>query len=353
MIRTCCERRDETTRKEARIEVTRTSRQLLLASLPAALIGVHALGAHIRAVPVEPRDAWQLALLDALGIDAASTGVVAAFATGTVFWLPLLIACLAVSFGWARLFAKSMGQPIDPGWLPVAWLFSLTLPATAPLGLTAIALSFGLIFGCHAFGGTGRYLVNPALLGIVFLGFGYPALTAPDAMLPGSQALSTWALVAMNGVDAARVQGVELVASFAGDELGAIGTPSAIACLAGAVYLVAVRAASAPIVAGGLLGLIGASAAGASLAWTWQLALGNFAFALAFLATDATTRPATLAGRWIYGALFGALTVVLRTANSAHPEGSWAALLLASLCIPLIDRIAMTIRPAEQAQPDA
>jgi len=330
-----------------------TTRHLLIASLPAALIGVHNLGAQVLAAVGDPADTWQLATLVALGIDVSAASPFTAVAVGMTFWLPLLIVAVAVSFTWAKVFAQFAATGLDSGWLPAAWLVALILPASAPVPLAALALSFGLVFGSHAFGGTGRYLVNPALLAIVFLGIGYPALTAPDALVPGGSALSTWALVAMTGVDVAQLQGIELLDAFLGHEVGAIGTVSAIACLLGAAYLVAVRIAAASIVAGGLLGLIAASATGADVAWTWQLALGNFAFALAFIATDTTTQPRTLAGRWCYGALFGVLTVVLRTANPAHPEGTWAALLLASLCVPLIDKIVGTLQRPAPMQSDA
>jgi len=335
------------------MNVDTSHRHFLLASLPAAAVGIYNLGVQIRAVAGGQAGAWQLALLDWLGIGEAASSTYAAVATGTMFWLPLLAVALAVSFAWAKLFARSSGGPIDSGWLSAAWLFALMLPATSPIVLAALALSFGLVFGCHAFGGTGRYLVNPALLAVVFLGIGYPALTAPDALVPGGSTLSTWALVAMTGVDVARLQGIEITTVLAGGQIGAIGTPSAIACLLGAVYLIAVRAAAAPVVVGGLLGLIAASAAGPDVAWPWQLALGNFAFGLAFIATDPTTRPTTPIGRWSYGALFGVLTVVLRTANPAHPEGTWAALLLASLCVPLIDKVVCALRRPAPAGSDA
>jgi len=335
------------------MNVATSHRHLLLASSPAAVAGIYNLGVQVRAAAGGASDVWQLVVLDRLGIGEAASGTFAAVATGLMFWLPLLAVALAVSFGWAAMFARFAGGRIDSGWLPAAWLFALMLPATSPVVLAAVALSFGLVFGCHAFGGAGRYLVNPALLAIVFLGIGYPALTAPDALVPGGGALATWALVAMAGVDVARLQGIELTAVLAGGQVGAIGTPSAIACLLGAAYLIAVRAAAAPVVVGGLLGLIAASAAGADVAWTWQLALGNFAFALAFIATDSTMRPTTLVGRWSYGVLFGVLTVVLRTANPAHPEGTWAALLLASLCVPLIDKTVCTLRRPAPIESDA
>jgi Na+-transporting NADH:ubiquinone oxidoreductase subunit B len=231
------------------------------------------------------------------------------FATGAAAWLPVLMVALIVGRLWAEVFARIQHRPVDPVWLPAAWLFSLLLPAGSPLALAALGLSFGLVFGCYAFGGSGRYLVNPALLGLVFLGIAYPKLLGSAVWLPDA----------------------------------AIGTPAVALTLAsfvGAGYLIYVRVAAAPIVAGGLIALVAAAAPNGLMAWSPHLLLGNFALVLAFVSTDPTTRPRTVAGRWVYGALFGALTVVLRSSNPDHPEGTFAALLLPSLCVPLIDRLA-------------
>jgi Na+-transporting NADH:ubiquinone oxidoreductase subunit B len=246
-----------------------------------------------------------------------------------------------------------MNRSIDPVWLPAAWLFSLMLPASAPIGTTAIALSFGLVFGCHVFGGTNRYLINPALLAVVFLGVGYPTLAAPDAALPGGAALSTWSVIAATSVELAQLQGIGLPGTAFGDEVGAIGTTSAIASLVGAAYLIGVRAAAPLVIVGGLLGLIAAGMLGSSVPWAWHLALGNVAFALAFVATDSTTCPGTRPAQLLFGILFGGVVIAIRMADPAHPEGTWSALLLATLCIPLIERATMGVRRTIGARNDA
>jgi Na+-transporting NADH:ubiquinone oxidoreductase subunit B len=45
----------------------------------------------------------------------------------------------------------------------------------------------------------------------------------------------------------------------------------------------------------------------------------------------------TNAGRWIFGALVGFLTVVIRVLNPGFPEGIMLAILFANLAAPLID----------------
>lgn len=226
-------------------------------------------------------------------------------------WLLFLVAALVVSYVWAAVFSRLRARPPDTGWPVHALIFSLLLPETMPLGFAALALSFGLVFGGHVFGGTGRYLVNPALLAVIFVAFAYPGL-------------------------------IDLTAWSDGDPI-ASAAPAA-AALLGALYLIATRQASAAIVAGGVVGLVGGGTLASELSPLSHLVLGHFAFTLAFIATDRSTQPRSTAGCLIFGALFGLLTLVLRTANPDHPEGTWAALLLATLVIPLIDHV--TRRPA-------
>ncbi len=289
--------------------------------------------------PIDPSGGWQLMLADKIGSAAEASALFAAFGMGLLFWLPLLGVALLISYFWSGIFSHARARPRDACWCLHAWIFSLLLPATMPFGVAALALSFGLVFGCHVFGGTGRYLVNPALLGLVFVAFAYPALVDPTAWLPGSSAATTWSVAAGSGAEGVGAAGTTLFDAVLGREIGAIGTPSALACLLGALYLIFTRKISAAVVVAGVAAVAIAEMSFGTLGWAWQLGLGNVAFLLAFVATDPTTQPRALAGRLAFGILFGALTIALRSADPSHPEGSWAALLLASLFIPLIDHM--------------
>ncbi|MGI9257221.1 MAG: RnfABCDGE type electron transport complex subunit D [Gammaproteobacteria bacterium] len=325
-------------------------RQYFIASLPAAFVGVWNLGDHLQSRSAEAAAAWQLDAINRLPIPLGTLpNSFANLVLGVSFLLPLLLTVVLTSRIWAGIFSKVRRRPVDSGWFLSAWLFSLLIPATLPLHYAAIGYSFGAIFGCYVFGGTGRYIVNPALLGVAFLSISYPELFAHDRYLPGSETLSSWALVATEGVETAMTTGVSWVALFSGREIGVLGTASALASLLGAVYLIARRIASIGIVAGALIAIFSTSVLISEIPWAWHLALGNFAFVLAFIATDSTTRPATTVGCWAYGVLFGALIVILRTADPGHPEASVPALLLASLCIPLIDHIANSAAAREKA----
>ena len=74
---------------------------------------------------------------------------------------------------------------MDEGLLAITWLFCLLLPATVPLYQVALGMTFGIVVGKLIYGGSGRYLVSPALLGVAFLVFSYPDLMyAPGAWVP-------------------------------------------------------------------------------------------------------------------------------------------------------------------------
>lgn len=241
--------------------------------------------------------------------------------TNAALWLPLAGVAVAVSYFWAAVFSRLRARPLDTGWPVHALIFSLLMPVSIPLGFAALALSFGLIFGCHVFGGTGRYLVHPALLAVVFIEFAYPAQVDLTAWLDQDLVTSAW---------------------FAS------------ACLLGALILIALRLPCAAIVVGGVVGITVGGTLMGEVGPLSHLVLGHFAFALAFIATDRATQPASAVGCAIFGALFGMLTIVLRTADPDHPEGTWAALLLASLVIPLIDHLTVrTVRVVEAESTDA
>ena len=74
-----------------------------------------------------------------------------------------------------------------------------------------------------------------------------------------------------------------------------------------------------------------------AMPWYWHLVLGGFAFGTVYMATDPVTAAMTDAGRWIFGALIGFMTVLIRVANPAFPEGMMLAILFANVFAPVID----------------
>lgn len=345
-----------------RSNVSRLLLIFVLASAPALLVGLWSLGVSTLESMTRdqlsglPDNAWRI--FTTLGFDATSDSVIGALLLGLAYFLPLLVVTLAVGIFWEVLFATVRRRAVDPGWLMACWLYALMLPAMLPLGMTALGISFGLVFGKHIFGGTGRYIASPALLGVLFLKFGYPGYFAGSGNflpLPELAAGTTWASVVGSGLSAAAESGVDWFDVFLGLEIGAPGTVSTLSCLAGAALLIYTGAASARTITGAFAGLIVAAAlvntfgtepVDWQLPWYWHIALGTFTFGVVFVATDPTPAPMTTAGRWIQGALVGVLTVLIRTYNPAHPDGTLYAILLAALATPVIDDAAIRVRMA-------
>ena len=59
-----------------------------------------------------------------------------------------------------------------------------------------------------------------------------------------------------------------------------------------------------------------------------HLMIGSFAFGIVFMATDPVSAPDLNGAKWVYGILIGVLTVIIRVANPAYPEGVMLAILL-------------------------
>jgi Na+-transporting NADH:ubiquinone oxidoreductase subunit B len=55
------------------------------------------------------------------------------------------------------------------------------------------------------------------------------------------------------------------------------------------------------------------------------------------MATDPVSAAQTDAGRWIFGFLIGALTVLIRVANPAFPEAIMMSILFTNIFAPIID----------------
>lgn len=142
---------------------------------------------------------------------------------------------------------------------------------------------------------------------------------------------------------------------FLGDRLGCMGETSVLACLIGAIILIWTGVGSWRTMAGMTLGafltallfemgtrlLSGDQGAWNPAAFTFpaykHLLLGGLAFGIVFMATDPVSSPSRKLARWIYGALAGVVTIIIRLINPAYPEGVMLAILMANVFAPLID----------------
>ena len=329
----------------------------VIATLPCWLIGMWNLGEQtniaMQQIGMLAAPGWRGWLLSVLGVGYDPLNIGACLLHGFLYFLPIFAVALLAGTFWEVVFAHQRRRPVDEGLLSIAWLFSMILPATAPLSQVALGMTFGMVVGKGIFGGTGRYLVSPALLGIAFLVFSYSNLLFGEGAwipVPGYDEPTTIELaVEEGGVPALLSIGYSWWHLFIGNQPGPYGVTSLFGCLLGAAFLIISGSASWRIMLGSLLGLVGtvlllnnlgpADDPMFAVPWTWHLVIGGWAFGTVFLATDPVAAATTNPGRWGFGILVGALTIMIRVTNPAYYEGVIFAILLASILAPLIDFI--------------
>ena len=272
------------------------------------------------------------------------------FIQGAAYFLPVYLTAFIVGGFWEVLFASIRKHEVNEGFFVTSVLFALTCPPDIPLWQVALGISFGVVIAKEVFGGTGKNFLNPALAGRAFLYFAYPAQISGDAVwtaVDGYTGATMLSLGAAGGVEAVTSAGIDWMSAFLGTVHGSIGETSTLAILLGGAVLLVMKIAAWRIVAGVMLGMVASAllfnAIGSdtnpmfAVPWHWHLVMGGFAFGMMFMATDPVSASMTNTGKWIFGAIVGVMTVLVRVVNPAFPEGIMLAILFANLCAPLID----------------
>jgi len=335
------------------IDLKRVMIMVVFAATPCALVGMWNTGFQANtamlAMGIETMPGWREALLGLLGATHDPGSLYDNFLLGLLYFLPLYIVTMAAGGFWEVLFSGVRNHEINEGFFVTSLLFVLILPATIPLWQVAIGISFGVVIGKEVFGGTGKNVLNPALVGRAFLYFAYPAQISGDAVwtsVDGFSGATALGISAIEGISGVVASGLTWTQAFLGQMQGSFGETSALACLLGAVVLVYSGIASWRIMAGCfaglivpvlLVGFIDSSNPMISMPWHWHIVIGGFAFGAIFMATDPVSASQTNTGRWIYGVLIGFLTFVIRVVNPAFPEGIMLAILFGNVFAPMID----------------
>lgn len=275
-----------------------------------------------------------------------------------------VLAVVAVSYAAGGavevLFAVVRKEEINEGFLVTGLLFPMILPPGLPLWMVAVGVAFGVLVGKELFGGTGRNLFNPALVGRCFLAIAYPVQMSNSWIAAGTGSTGRLTQYATaSGVDAF-TSATPLAAAktevfaplgnlFWGNVAGSVGETSAIAIIVGGLFLLVTRVANWRTVAGmlGAFALFG-FVARALLPTTfgpvgWHLLAGGLLFGAFFMATDPVTSPITNGGKWVYGIVIGGLTLLIRNLTG-YVEGVMFAILLGNIVAPILDEITVRVR---------
>jgi len=255
-----------------------------------------------------------------------------------------VFALAAVSYGATLtvelLFAKFRHKELGYGWMVTPLVFTLFLPPTLPLWMAVVGASFGTFFGKSLFGGFGKNIFNPAVVGVLFISISFPADMATAWLDPISEIIkSTTPLIELNSGVAFDYTFRELLF---GQVSGALGETFKLGIIILGLLLIILRIIDWRIPVFYLGSVFVLTYVGNMIdPNTYKdpllsLMVGSVMFAAFFVATDPVTSPELPVGRIIYAIGLGIITVVIRY-YSAFPEGVIFAVIIMNAVAPLID----------------
>ncbi len=249
-------------------------------------------------------------------------------------------------------------------------LLAFNVPSNLPTIILVIGAFVAIAIGKMSFGGLGKNIFNPALVGRVFLLISFPvqmtswpvpkplfakgltdAITGPTPLGALKDELKkgdTVQQIMDNGVTFLE-NGKQVIYripsymdSLMGDMGGSLGEISAIAILIGAIYMFLKKVITweiptayigSVIIFSGILWLVDPAHFVNPL---FHLLTGGLMLGAFFMATDMVTSPMSSKGQLVFGLGAGILTVSIRVFG-AYPEGVSFAILIMNAFVPLID----------------
>lgn len=265
-----------------------------------------------------------------------------------------VISCVLIEYLITRFLLKKPSTICDYSAAVTGILLALNLPYTTPWWVVSIGALFAIGVVKMTFGGLGQNIFNPAIAGRVFLLVSFPSYMTKWHMpqgLFGLDAVTGSTPLGMITEGLAKDQTVPEIMAEKGLSYaqmlfanigGSVGEISALALLAGFVYLLVRRVIKPHIT----LSIWGTVAAVSLIFWlinpdrftdpVFNLLTGGMILGSCFMATDYVTSPMTVKGGIVYGIGIGFITLMIRYFGS-YPEGMSFAILIMNSVVPLIN----------------
>ncbi|MGF1757382.1 electron transport complex subunit RsxD [Photobacterium sagamiensis] len=300
------------------------------------------------------------------------------FGWGTLIQILLASVVAVTSEAAIMRFRKRPALPYirDNSALLTGVLLGISIPPLAPWWITVIGVVFAIVIAKHLYGGLGQNLFNPAMVAYVVLLISFPVQMTtwlPPLSLSAESATLTDSLLAIftgftqDGFSVHQlrlsVDGVTMATPL--DTLktslttGLTTTEAMAKPVFGTIAGVGWEWINLGFLLGGLImlkmrviqwhipaGMLGALFVISSVAFLlnpdgtasplFHLLSGATMLGAFFIATDPVSASTTIKGRIIFGALIGVLIYLIRTWGG-FPDGVAFSVLLANMCVPLID----------------
>ncbi|MFC2288522.1 MAG: RnfABCDGE type electron transport complex subunit D [Treponema lecithinolyticum] len=216
-------------------------------------------------------------------------------------------------------------------------LLALALPPAIPVWMTVLGALFAIVIAKEFFGGIGSNVFNPALAGRAFLFVSFPAAMGARWIDPATDAVSAATVLSQIKEGSASFSAADYLQYFTGNRAGCIGETSAALILLAAAFLLVIkiidwRAPLSMIVFAAVPSFIAGGDIVASVL------TGGLLFGAVFMATDYSTAPVTPYGRFVFGALCGLITFLIRKFGG-YPEGVMFSILITNAITPFLNKI--------------
>ncbi len=320
---------------------------------------------------------------------------------GVYFFGWYIVSILAISLLFAFLTEWGMASlrkgKISYACFVTAGIYALSLPPTTPLWIAAVGIIVAILFGKEVFGGFGKNVFNPAIVGRAFVFVCFPAeLTARFVPVfsgfPGG--FSHWSfsrleqspvflqeagLKVVDAITAATplwtnrdygfatpvlslfLGNIGAIFEYEGQKMvlaaGSTGEVSAAMILLSCAYLLATKTANWRLT---ITTILGASFSAAIFRYAlgsasapevpFTLLSGALFYAAVFMVTDPVSAPKVALSQWIYGAFIGIMIVVFRF-KGIFAEGVAFSILLGNMIAPSLDLWIKRIKDRNNKEP--
>lgn len=266
-----------------------------------------------------------------------------------------IAACCATEWVIAKWVLKQQPTLCDCSAILTGLLLAFNLPSNLPWWIVVVGAIVAIGVGKMTYGGLGQNPFNPALVGRVFLLISFPVqmTTWPlpqgfsgsyvDAAT-GATPLAAMKQIVKNGDMSLIDKLPDLQDAFFGFMGGSLGEVSALALIAGGIFLICMRVITwhIPVSILATVAVFAAFSAPVGMCPCQYTALtlltGGIMLGAFFMATDYVTSPMTGWGKIIFGVGIGLLVMVIRTWG-AYPEGMSFAILIMNATVPLLNKI--------------
>ena len=270
-------------------------------------------------------------------------------------WAELLVlgvsvaSCVMLEYLITKYMLKKTCTICDYSAVVTGILLALNLPASTPWWVVFIGAVVAIGVAKMTFGGLGQNLFNPAIVGRVFLLISFPTYMTDwtrtkgfiGTAIDGFSGATPLGVAKEGGV--AAIEGLDYMDMLFVNIGGSAGELSAIALIAGFIYLLARRVIRPYIT----LSILATVAIFSGIFWAinpaeftdpvFNLLTGGILLGSIFMATDYVTSPMSNLGGIVFGIGIGLITMLIRYFG-AYPEGMSFAILIMNSVVPLLNK---------------